>query len=168
MSETDTQNIDDGAYELLVAYLDGELDLEKCPLVERRLAEDESFRSDLRQLQFTWDLLDELPKVEASETFTQTTVEIVALSVEQDVRKEKRNQRRFGRLARSLTAGGVVATVVISYFFLSAVLSRPNDQLIEDLPVIEDVDLYRVAGSVEFLRRLDEEQLFNEEVDDGL
>ena len=108
MSETDTPNLDQGAYELLVAYLDGELDAEE-PAGRKRLAEDAVFRSELQQLQFSWDLLDNLPKVEASEKFTQTTVEMVALSAEQDLKHESTQQRRRARLTGMLVSAGAVA-----------------------------------------------------------
>jgi hypothetical protein len=42
-------------------------------------------------------------------------------------------------------------------------LDRPNRQLAEDLPIIENVELYRVADSIDFLRELDSASLFNEE-----
>jgi anti-sigma factor RsiW len=168
MNETDTPNLDEGAYELLVAYLDGELDAEQNQLVERRLSEDNRFRLELQQLQFSWDLLDELPKAEASETFTQTTVEMVALSAERDWQQEGSRRQRFIQLRRVLLTGGIATAAAISFFVTSAFLARPNERLLKDLPVIENVDLYRVADSIEFLQQLEEEQLFSEEVDDGL
>jgi anti-sigma factor RsiW len=168
MDETGTSNLDEGSYELLVAYLDGELDSEQNQNIEKRLADDAAFRAELRQMQFTWDLLDELPRVEASETFTQTTVEMVALSAEQELQQSKTHQTSLKRLRHFVLFGGFAATIVASFFIGSFILSRPNQQLVKDLPVIENWELYRVAGSVEFLEMLDEEQLFSEEMDDGL
>jgi hypothetical protein len=47
-------------------------------------------------------------------------------------------------------------------------LSRPNDPLAQDLPVIENVELYEVADSVEFLKELEKAGYFKEETDDEL
>ncbi len=44
----------------------------------------------------------------------------------------------------------------------------PNEQLVRDLPVIEDIELYRVGESVEYMRQLDQSGLFDEEVEDAL
>jgi hypothetical protein len=43
------------------------------------------------------------------------------------------------------------------------VVSRENRRLLRDLPVIERLDEYRYADSVEFLRTLEREGLFTED-----
>jgi anti-sigma factor RsiW len=168
MTEPDSYNSTDEAYEQLVAYLDGELDTESSLQVERRLAEDVAYRRELKQLQRAWDMLDELPKSEVSETFTQTTVEMVALSAERDLQSEKKRGKHVNRLLWAVVGGGVVIATVASYLLFTMAFSRENEKLVRDLPVIEKVDLYEVADSVEFLRRLDEERFFEEEVEDAL
>ncbi len=166
MSETSSYNTDDQTYEQLVAYLDGELDAESSLQVERRLAEDAEFRRELRQLQSAWDMLDELPKVEVSEAFTQTTVEMVVLSAEQDMAVEKERGVHKNRLWWAVGGASLVGAALISFWLVSTFLERPNEQLVRDLPVIEDIELYRVADNVEFMRQLDESGLFDDEVED--
>jgi hypothetical protein len=39
----------------------------------------------------------------------------------------------------------------------------PNDQVLKDLPVLEQLDLLRNADSIEFLRELDRQGMFPEE-----
>jgi anti-sigma factor RsiW len=68
----------------LVAYLDGELDAQQTQAVEDRLSSDAVYRQQLRELQQTWDLLDQLPKADVDETFTRTTLSMVAVSVSGD------------------------------------------------------------------------------------
>lgn len=169
MCNANSYNTDGGVHEQLVAYLDGELDAESSLDVERRLAEDASFRRELQQLQGVWDVLDELPKSEVNESFTQTTVEMVVLSTEQDIQQQRRTEERKKR-SRWLYAGGVLAAMaLVSFWLISVILERPNQQLLRDLPVIEDIELYRVADSVEYLHLLEESELFNdEEVGDAL
>ena len=48
-------------HEELVAYLDGELDAVGTDRIENLLASNPAIRSELRRLEQTWDLLDELP-----------------------------------------------------------------------------------------------------------
>ena len=108
------------------------------------------------------------PKSEVSEAFTQTTVEMVVLSAEQDLAEEKERVVHTNRLLWAVGGASFVGTALISFWLVSTFLERPNEQLVRDLPVIEDIELYRVADSVEFLHQLDESGLFDEEVEDAL
>ena len=56
----------------------------------------------------------------------------------------------------------------VGYFLTGYVTSQPNRQLVRDLPVIENVDLYRHADSVDFLRELDKQGFFAEEGEDAI
>lgn len=168
MSMSESYNSNDPAYEQLVAYLDGELDAETSKQVEQRLAADAEYRRELQQLQRAWDLLDNLPRADASETFTQTTVEMVALSAEEDLTEVKGRGRRLDRVLWCSAGGGLVLAAVAGYFASTAFFARPNEQLVRDLPVIENVELYEVADSVEFLHELQDTGLFDEEADDAL
>ena len=60
MNEDQPTTENDAVMQELVAYLDGELDAETSTRVEQRLTEDDDYRTQLQQLQRTWDLLDEL------------------------------------------------------------------------------------------------------------
>lgn len=167
MSESETNNTNDEAYEQLVAYLDGELDGEASRQVERRLAQDVEYRRELRHLQRAWDLLDELPRAEVADSFTQTTVEIVALSAAQELedaagRTRWRTRGRWGAVGAGLAGSALISYLAVSYYY-----ARPNRELIRDLPVIENIELYEAADSVEFLRQLAETKLFPAEDDDA-
>ena len=147
----------------LVAYLDGELDARQTQAVEERLSSDAAYRRQLRELQQAWDLLDQLPKADVDETFTRTTVAMVAVSASGDVEQA---QVRRGRTRRWLWSIGSVATVAAlaaGYVAVSIVVSRENRRLLRDLPVIERLDEYRYVDSVEFLRTLEREGLFTED-----
>lgn len=154
--------------EELVAYLDGELDPVESSRVERRLADDEMYRQRLADMQRAWDALDVLQRSDVDENFTRSTVEIVALRADEDVTEQKAtvaNRKRYW------WAAAIVLTLLSSaagYACLSAVVSAPNQQLVYDLPVIERVDEYLHADSVDFLEKLQHEGLFNGEIEDAL
>lgn len=153
--------------EELVAYLDGELDATGAARIERRLADDAAYRSRLAQLQRAWDMLDTLQRSEANDDFARSTVEMIAIKAVDDA---KTGQMRVVR-QRSLTWAGislaVLAAATAGYFLIQWQLDRPNRELVRDLPVIERIDEYRDADSVEFLQQMHQEGLFAAEVDDG-
>ena len=150
----------------VVAYLDGELEPEASQAFERRLSEDPELRRQVQMHQETWDLLDDIPRTEVSETFTQTTVEMVALSTEDDIKDVQRRQsvrHRYFWLAGGL---GALAACALGFFAMWYYVTAPNRQLVNDLPIIENLDAYRNAESVDFLRALEREGLFVAEVRD--
>ena len=147
----------------LVAYLDGELDAEQTRAVEERLSQDSGFRRQLRELQRAWDLLDHLPTADVDDSFTRTTIAMVAVSASDDV---ERVAVRRGRRKRWLwwTGAAAAATAFAAgYIAVSVVVSRENQRLLRDLPVIQQLDQYRYADNVEFLRLLEHEGLFTED-----
>lgn len=151
----------------LVAYLDGELAADEVAVVEKRLAQDKDYREHLRQLQQSWDLLESLPRTSVNEDFTRSTVEMVAVSVGQQVH-QRLNQESWSRRLRWGVAGLIAAVFAIGGFGLVYErVTRENRQLMKDLPVIERVDLYREVNSIEFLEKLAAEGLFDEEVPDA-
>ncbi|MBC8353878.1 MAG: hypothetical protein H8E66_17905 [Planctomycetes bacterium] len=154
--------------EEIIAYLDGELDVEAVRRFEARLADDAELCQQVKQHQRTWDLLDELPQADVGEGFTQTTVEMVAISIGEQVEKASDRDSRHAKFNWLL--GGSVALVasLAGYALVASIVSAPNRQLVEDLRVIENLDEYRVVEDIEFLRALEREGLFASEVNDGL
>jgi anti-sigma factor RsiW len=153
----------DAMIEELVAYLDGELDAEASREVERRLSQDAHYRQRLRQLQHSWDLLDRLPRADVGEAFTQSTVAMIAVTAADDVKEMKAGGTRRKRAVWWLGTGSVAASFLVGYLLVFSVARRERNQLLRDLPVIERMDEYRYADSIEFLRMLDAEGLFAEE-----
>lgn len=159
----------DEMIEELVAYLDGELDAEASREVERRLSQDARYRQMLRQLQHSWDLLDRLPKADVSDVFTQSTVAMIAVTAADDVEEMKARGTRRKKAVWWLGTGSVAASFLVGYLLVSSVADRENKRLLRDLPVIERMDEYRYADSIEFLRMLDGEGLFvQEEIEDEI
>jgi anti-sigma factor RsiW len=157
----------DTAESELVAYLDGELTDAQTEAVERRLSSDAEFRQRLHQLQRAWDLLDSLPRVEATEAFTQSTLEMVAVRAEADAAEGSRLTRAKRWLAISASGLGATAAVMAGFVFGRSLWPSPDEPLVRDMPVVERVDEYLLAENVEFLRMLQREGVFTEETRDA-
>jgi hypothetical protein len=146
----------------LSAYLDGELDGESVRRVEERLARDPAYRAELKKLERAWDLLDRLPRASVGENFTRTTIEMVALSASQAAQAVLTELPRRQRRARLIGAAAMGAALVAGFLIGVSIWPDPNEGLLEDLPVLENLDLYYQADEIEFLRLLEKEGLFQE------
>ncbi|HEY1600475.1 MAG TPA: hypothetical protein VGG64_12790 [Pirellulales bacterium] len=155
MNEPQTPADDDrGLDEQLVSYLDGELDAAESREVEEALAQNPRVRQELQQLERSWQLLDELPRTQVDESFTRSTVEMIAVQAEKDlVAIQAQLPQRRRRVW--LVAAGALLTAAVAGFLTSTVLTqRADEKLLSDLPVIENFDQYREVEDLEFLRML--------------
>jgi hypothetical protein len=135
--------------ELLVAYLDGELDADQARQVEQLISRDSRAERELKQLERVWSLLDRLPRAEVGPSFTQSTVEMVALAVEDDLRGAERK----GPARNAAWSAAFVAACLLG-FVGARLWPDPNRQLLRDLPVIDHVEAYRQTPQIDFLREL--------------
>jgi anti-sigma factor RsiW len=142
------------AGEELLAYLDGELDAESRRRFEEQLSTSGELRQRLKEHQQTWDLLDELPRANVDDSFTRTTVEMVAIHAGDAADQAERTKRWRQQLAWTLVALSTAAAGVFGFFLTSRQLAEPNDRLVKDLPILENLDAFKNAGSVEFLRHV--------------
>ena len=141
--------------EQIVAYLDGELSPEECAEVEHRLASDEGFRQELQSIERTWLVLDELPHTTVDDNFSRTTMEMVVQAAGAEVEQMTQAlplQRRRRKLSKALLALGAA---LMGLLFGKLLWVDPNQDLIEDLPAIQYVDLYSQVPDIDFLRQLD-------------
>ena len=168
MSDHQPSSETDSADETLVAYLDGELSADEQVRVERRLADEPAFRARLAQLQRAWDLLDALERAEAGDDFTRSTVEMVAVKAADDAQAARKKWQFRQAWLYALGGSAMTVSLIAGYLLVARWADRPNRELVRDLPVIEHVDEYRNAESVDFLRELHEEGLFAREVDNDL
>jgi len=140
--------------EQLVGYLDGELDARDAHRVEEALAADPHVREEVWKLEQSWQMLDELPRTQVDESFTRSTVEMIAVKAEQDLAEaaELIPQRRRHAW---LLAGTIMGCAAVAGFLSVLVLEhRADERLLSDLPVVENFEQYREIGDIEFLRML--------------
>lgn len=140
--------------QLLVAYLDNEVPEEVAAMIESKIAGSASARREVEELKQAWDLLDFLPMPEASNDFSNRTMEVltqadakaglVGAAVVDGV-------RRIGAVA-----AGVLAVVGSFFVGVTAVSFVPdqNRQIVQELPVLEHLDEYQAVRTITFLERL--------------
>ena len=153
--------------EEIVAYLDGELDMETAARVERRLADDPRYNARLNQLQRAWDMLDNLRRSEADDDFVNSTVAMVAVQAEEAAKTQALRAVRRRNFTWVALAAVLALSMATAFVAFQRRLSRENRQLVRELPVIERVDDYFNVDSFDFVKQLQQENLFSAEVDDG-
>ena len=149
--------------EQLVAYLDGELDEASARRIEDDLAESGTLRNELDTLSRTWDLLDELDDVRASEAFTNRTL----MSIENERTSEHvaiERREALGKLIPViLCACGMLAAAVVGFRAARQEVAPDTQMLLDDFEVIQSLDVYRDARDVEFLRELQRRGVFDDD-----
>jgi anti-sigma factor RsiW len=145
----------------LVAYLDGELDVDATQRIEERLATDQAVRDELHQLERAWDLLDELPRAELDESFTRSTIEMVAISAEAEAAAEERRRPALRRRQWLVSAGCFLAAMLLGFVAVRSAWRDPDQALLDELPLLVRLDQYEQVDDVEFLRRMRDQQLLS-------
>jgi len=149
--------------EILSAYLDGELDDSTRRELETRLVNEPALQDELAAMERTWNLLDTLESEEVQESFSQSTLEMVAVSASQDLEQQQSESIRGQRRRWAATASGLVALTAAGFLLIALFFPRPNDDLLHDVPILVHLDAYCLIDDVAFLERLHEEELFAEE-----
>ncbi len=136
--------------ETLVAYLDGELSEAEIIEVEKRLTTCEKFRKQLNGLERTWDMLDALPAVEPTDSFTRSTMEMV---IGDQTKTVLRGQKKFWTfpLRAACMIGLPLLACLGTYTFAKWQQDAPLRTLIADMPLLANYELYESAKTIEFV-----------------
>jgi anti-sigma factor RsiW len=154
LSEVDRSN--------LVAYLDGELGENEEQILATKLTQSISGRREMEALQRTWELLDFLPRPQASEGLSSRTLT--------EVRKLDLKGAVFVSAAVSVArhaavvlvcAASVLVTLGLGYVSARWIWPDSTARLARELSIAEHLDEYQDAGSFEFLEMLDQSPAFN-------
>ena len=147
-----------------MAYLDGELDDAEVREVEQLLASDAGARELLSGLERTWSLLEKLGRSPVDQMFARTTIEMVSVAVSDDAAKQQAEIPRLRRRRRLIGAASLLTAAVVGFLAVALALPNPNRELLEDLPLLEDLDEFeRVLNKdqdIQFLKLLHENHLF--------
>jgi anti-sigma factor RsiW len=148
----------------LVAFLDGELGGEAARALETKLSLDPAARAEAESLKRTWGLLDYLPKPEPSPTFTHRTLEKMAPVRVTDSMPVRRPSRPWWIGAG--WAAAIVAATAAGYIgvgLTGAGRDTTDRDLTRDLSVIENKRFYDHIDDLDFLKSLDQPDLFGED-----
>ena len=154
---TDAPELTAEQRESLVAYLDGELTEAEKAKFEQELASSPALQEAKRQLEQTWEMLDAWEPADSSHrstnAFTQVTVSLAAESLtpgKTDTTSPSTGKKRTARLG--LLAAAAIAICLIAYNATASWLSHQDDVLLDQLPLIVQVDRYRSVDDLEYLR----------------
>ncbi len=158
--------------EKLVAYLDGELPDGAAREVEQALASDPTIRADVAKLSRVWELLDLLPRPNASGTFSSRTLatlkagDIPTSDAPTDVAATELvaeiPSRRLTTFSRAAWIAGLLIIAVWGFAAGRRNAQTQSEPLLDDLPVIEHLDLLSEIGDAEFLRELHRKGILHE------
>jgi hypothetical protein len=146
-TQPETSDTDD-----LVAYLDGELSADECRRVERRLSTDADYRRRLTELEQAWTALDALPPTVVDDDFARTTIEMVCVAAERDVKQETTAAATSAWRRKIWWLAGGAALALCAFAATWAFAPSRDRALVADLPVIAQLDVLTDVGDVEFLR----------------
>ena len=154
----------------LIAFLDGELQGEPARAIEARLSRDPVARAEAESLKRTWELLDYLPRPEPSPSFTHRTLDKLSTHATRAALRRRQPVRRW--LLGAGWAAAVVLVGLAGYLATSSLVSpgsgKPTDKdLVRDLRLIENLRFYEDVETIEFLRELDQRDLFGEDTLDS-
>ena len=169
---------DEFTREDLVAYLDGELTEVECQAIETSLADNKKMRTEIDALSKTWQMLDEIDPVRASEEFSRKTLNSIAAVKTEEPAKSQFNWRAF--VGPILAAAFVIMAGIGGFLLTNQPLSKSSranilasKQSAQDMELIRKLHVYQALladspgddspdQTVEFVRLLQERGLFNE------
>lgn len=140
----------------LVAYLDGELDEIGTLEVERTLTESAEIRLEVESLSKTWELLGELPSVEASNEFTERTLASIQTASAPQIPQPVISPQIRQKLLWTSLLTGIVCSAVFGFWMTNRGIPDQTDSLLKNLPVVQKLDVYEEVGSVEYLKELEQ------------
>ncbi len=157
----------------LVAYLDGELPEATARDVEQSLASDPEVRAEVEKLNRAWELLDLLPRPSASGEFSSRTLAMLMTAeiptdfanVEEPAPTVLVNTQTRERSASKRLIVWIASMLLVALlsFFGGRFLQRTSpDPLLDDLPLLENLELYREIGDAEFLRDFQRREPFDD------
>jgi anti-sigma factor RsiW len=164
---SDPQSLSEQDRADLVAYLDGELKGEAVRSLEARISRDPLVREEADSLKRAWDLLDYLPRPEPSPNFTHRTVSRIVPIRPGGIRLDWQRWRPY------LFGAGWAAAVVLAWLggmgaYRLIVPRQPGDaELVRDLRLIENKRLYEAGEDIEFIKQLDQPELFGDDHSGG-
>ena len=152
----------------LVAYLDGELPDGQAQAIDQVLAQSEVARHEVEALARTWEMLDALPVPKASSEFVERTMTTLKVG---DVPYNITEQPWFGYVKSGSVLAVWFAVLGLAGWVGFQITTRwvPNEQeqILNDLPVLQNLDAYQEVETFDFLNQLKQSGLFEQSAEKG-
>ncbi|TWU36003.1 anti-sigma factor family protein [Novipirellula artificiosorum] len=138
--------------ELLVAYVDGELDNQLRGGLEERLLEDEALRRRLQELQRGWDYLDDLAGSTPNEKLVESTMELVVADL---VKPQQTQHRSLWPIRWPMAVTAIsLASILVTAVVIGMVRSHQYRAQLADLAIAENLDAYYYGNDLQLMRGL--------------
>lgn len=148
--------------EMLVAYLDGELDEHERRRLEDQLISDASLRQRLSELESGWQMLDHLPRPTVTEDFARSTVEMIAAGASQALQVQRR-RRPWRRLGHATLLVAITLAMAAAGYAASRWIDRARfEAQLADLPLAENLPAYLLDVDLELMRQLSGSEVWND------
>jgi hypothetical protein len=145
----------------LVAFVDGELPEAHSRMISTKLTQSATARREVEMLQKTWQMLDHLPRPQATEQFSEKTISHIRRLELKDRSWEPVVAAWSARLARVMVYMVLAAASLGAGFSVTRwVWPDPTERLVQDLTLAERLDDYLEVGSFEFLKELADSKEF--------
>jgi hypothetical protein len=145
----------------LVAYLDGELEEAQTQYLDQVLARSEVARHEVEALARTWELLDLLPKPNATDGFTDRTLTTLRVS---EMATPLSEQAWFSYVRQGAVAAVWVLVLsvcaMVGYMITTQAVPNPQARMLAELPLIRNLDVYLEIEDLDYIRELQRAKLF--------
>ena len=150
--------------EELIAYLDGELEPSRQETIEASLSQNQVARHDLNQLSKTYDLLTFLPRVTPNPELAERTLSRIEVRESQVWTSPSLSVNRLRRYLMGTVWFILLSATAVGAFQIAQQFREDRMKLLlEDLPVIENVDRFSaIEADIELLKKLRDEKIFDE------
>jgi len=148
--------------EILVAYLDGELDTQSVRQMEDRLAVEPDLRKKMTSLEQTWNMLNELETVSADKELVRSTMEVVTLTIEKELIDDEKQTEQRKWFDRMILLATIFMFGVIGYQLAALAGIQAKKQFAKDIPIILNISKFKEIDSFDFLQALSDKRVFDE------
>jgi anti-sigma factor RsiW len=146
----------------IVAYLDGELQSGDAERIRRLLVDNANARREAEELTIAFEALDSLDGITASGGFTNRTMTSIQALAETD----KAGTTQPFDVKRSAMLGiwalGIVVSAVAGFCATNWNVPEESRGLVKELELIKSLPRYERVGSVDLLKELEKQELFDE------
>jgi anti-sigma factor RsiW len=139
----------------LVAYIDGELTEHEARVIATKLTQSPTARREVDSLKKTWELLEYLPRPQASDAFPERTLTSIRSFESRGGAWDQRAKAGMA-LGVRLTISAIVAgaSLALGFALTRWVWPDPASRLARDLSLAEHLEEYQEVGSFDFLEEL--------------